>query len=167
MKFLINAIENSLRSKNYYGALFLTLMAPDICGYAQDPKIDSSKRYVDWFNTYLSKKYQHRIGANHKEHIFLSGEDCYALRCSLLHEGRSGVSHQRIRQALDDFTFVVSVKNYMHCNYSSKSGHNALQLDVETFCKDMLDGVRKWHQDVRTNSGVAQRLSEMITIQVV
>lgn len=46
------------------------------------------KRYADWFDKYVGHRYKSKIGAHQEEHTFLTGNDCYALRCSYLHEGK-------------------------------------------------------------------------------
>jgi hypothetical protein len=49
MENIIKAIKSSLESKNYYGALFVALSAPDICGYLESPADKSQVRYEKWF----------------------------------------------------------------------------------------------------------------------
>ena len=53
----------------------LSLAMPDICSALEDKngKTDRHK-YKKWFNDYVSK-----------QNSTLSGEDCYQLRCSLVH----------------------------------------------------------------------------------
>ena len=48
---ILNDIENSISSQNYYAALALALTIPDICGKAEYPCCKSSKfRYVAWYD---------------------------------------------------------------------------------------------------------------------
>jgi len=54
------------------------LCLPDICGYVSDPKSSSVRdRYANWFEQYMHEKY----------HGYMSGEEAYALRCIVLHNG--------------------------------------------------------------------------------
>ncbi len=77
MERIIKSIEKSVENKNWYSALVLALTLPDICGKFEDKGKSSSKRYSEWFDKYLGEEYDG----------YLSGNDCYALRCSFLHEG--------------------------------------------------------------------------------
>ena len=147
MQHLIDSARKALRDDNFYAALFMALALPDICGKIQYPNERSSEtRYANWFKKYVSQKYRHRVGRSTNEEVFLSGSDCYALRCSLLHEGVDVISHQRCRLVLDSFLFLQKSGN--HCNYLQVNGHKFLQLSVEIFCEDVYSSVETWLKDV-------------------
>ncbi len=80
---------------NYYAALATTLNFPDICGWIVDPTVVSKARYIAWFDRYVAHHYVHCIGPDHERTVFLSGTDCYALRCAFLHEGREEITEQQ------------------------------------------------------------------------
>lgn len=155
MENILKSIENSLQSKNWYSALVLTLILPDICSKMEGTNKSSSKRYPEWFNTYLGKKYRG----------FLSGDDCYALRCAFFHEGSSNIEKQRARDVLDHFVFIADGP---HCNRISKctfgnpkyDGKDILQLSVNHFCQDMTGAAKQWLDD----TSVTKNLSEMLEI---
>jgi hypothetical protein len=135
------AIEQSLQNENWYAALSLALALPDICANVYSPNEGSQKRYVKWYNQFMLSKYTRNIGANKEEHIFLKGEDCYALRCALLHEGTDDITEQRAQEAIESFNFVVPPQGWtVHMNQSG----NALQLQVDVFCKDICASVEEW-----------------------
>lgn len=92
----LDSIIKSLESKNWYAALFIALAIPDICGALEHPDKNSPARYVNWYNKYMLPKYSSTIGPLHEPHVFLSGDDCYALRCSLVHEGTGDIEKQKI-----------------------------------------------------------------------
>jgi hypothetical protein len=119
------------------------------------------KRYADWFDKYVGHRYKSKIGAHQEEHTFLTGNDCYALRCSYLHEGKSNIIDQRAREVLEDFEFIVPPKgSVLHCNQSN----NNLQLQVDLFCTDILEGVRHWIEDIRTNPVKQSALNNLLKI---
>ena len=164
MQNLLLSITKALENENWYAALFLALTLPDICGKIQYPKVKSSEtRYVQWFNKYLSNKYTHEIGADRKKHVFLSGEDCYALRCSLLHEGVDVISHQRCRKVLDSFVFLAKGPR-SHCNYFNVGGHTFLQLRIDNFCEDVCAAVETWLSDVANDDTISKKLSDTVII---
>lgn len=96
MEKILQSIEYALQNENWYAAITVALIIPDICGKFEDSKKSSSKRYPEWFEKHLSQKYKG----------YLSGNDCYALRCSFLHEGSDEITHQRVREVLDYFVFT-------------------------------------------------------------
>jgi len=144
-----------LLNKNWYSALVLSLILPDVCSKLEGNNKKSSERYPEWFNTYFNKKYNG----------FLFGKDCYALRCSFFHEGSSNIENQHAKDVLDRFVFVA---NGPHCNRFSNchfgnpkyDGKNCLQLSVNNFCQDMVEATNQWLSD----STVNKSLSEMLEI---
>ncbi|MCK4368107.1 MAG: hypothetical protein KAV68_00325 [Dehalococcoidales bacterium] len=161
MKNLLSAVKEALEQGNWYAALFMALALPDICGNIQYPQLKSEQRYVQWFNKYPGCKYIHEVGADGQKHVFLSGEDCYALRCSLLHEGSDVISHQRCRKVLDSFLFLTKGS---HCNYCDVNGRTFLQLNVGEFYKDICNAVENWLDDIASDNSIQKELSNMITI---
>ena len=162
MNGFITSIKKALSNENWYVALFACLTMPDICGRIEFPSLSlSSERYILWFNKYLLKKYTSKVGAEQKEHVFLSGEDCYALRCSFLHEGSTNITRQRIQKALDDFHFnIPSKKKLVHCNQVNST----LQLQVDIFCNDVIDAIKKWLDDINDDEGKKRQLDELLEI---
>jgi hypothetical protein len=147
MNDLIASLEKSLETKNWYAALMIALTLPDIAGKVDSPNGSSSGRYASWFDQYASDRYVTIIGATLEGYPpmtkqFLNGADCYALRCSFLHEGGSTISHQRAQEVLDGFVFGFRTEpGESHCNLSK---NNKLQLEVAIFCTDIVNGVKKW-----------------------
>ncbi|WP_199615052.1 hypothetical protein [Paenibacillus alkalitolerans] len=160
MNNYLNAIDIALTTENWYAALALALTLPDICGKLESPTQGSQQRYAVWFDNYVSPKYTHRVGVNYGEVVFLNGNDCYALRCSFLHEGNNSILHQRARNVLDDFRFVVT-GGAIHCSKSN----NTLLIDVATFCSDIRDSISVWLIDVRENQDVQNRANSLLEIQ--
>jgi hypothetical protein len=155
------AIRQSLENKNWYAALYLSLTLPDICARLEaDNGKTSGPKFVAWFDQYLADKYRHRIGGSPVPHVFLSGNDCYALRCSMLHEGGADITTQRCREVLERFHFTVVGA---HCNQFN----SILQLDVPTFCKDVCSAAERWYSDFKQNHTDKQvRLAELVTVHV-
>ncbi len=161
MQDLVNAVKASLKDKNWYGALFIALALPDICG-KMDGKISGSQaRYVVWFDKYLKKEYTRQVDPDYREIVFLSGEDCYALRCAMLHEGSDEVSGQRCRDVLNKIKFTTDMS---HLNRIDAGDHCTLQLQVFEFCEEILNGVAQWLIDVLPDQGVQEKMLQMVKI---
>lgn len=154
-----NAIEMAIDSKNWYAALYLALALPDICARLEsvDGKTNGS-RYAAWFDKYMGHRYAHVLGGGYERHVFLSGGDCYALRCAALHEGAGDISSQRAKDALERFHFTVVSA---HCNQIG----TVLQVDIPTFCQDICEEVGRWASEFkRDHPDKLHRLSELLTI---
>jgi hypothetical protein len=161
MNDFIEAIKKSIKDKNWYGALFMALTLPDICGKVEHPNLSSPKRYKDWFDKYMSTKYEHN-GTT-----FLSGNDCYALRCAVLHEGSDDITKQRAQKILERFIFMTGGPHctYMQNNYvNGQRMKTSLQLRVDIFCGDICDSAEKWLKDISRNNIVVSRVQDTIKI---
>jgi len=156
MENLLDSIRKALTQNNLYIALFASLTLPDICGKIEFPNKVSSIRYIEWFEKYLPKYNR-----------FLSGSDCYALRCSLLHEGSDNISDQQIQQVLEHFIFLSSGG---HCNVvlnsyvGTQNKESFLQLNTLKFCEDICSAVDIWKRDVSTSIEIKNRLNKIIKI---
>jgi len=143
MQRFIDAVTNGIQQKNWYGALGMALTLPDICGRLENPNMASEKRFVAWWDKYLLATYTKNIGPKRIAHVFLSGADAYALRCSYLHEGSGETLNQRARDALERFHFVTPRGNWIiHRNQSGKkvSSYKLIYF-AERFAMVSLDGL--------------------------
>lgn len=131
MRDLITQIRESLQNPRlYYISLFTSLALPDICGAIGSTNGEASgQKYIDWYNEYVA----------HTCH-FLTGEDCYHFRCSLLHQGSTQHSTSSYKRII--FLEPAATNNVFHCNILN----DALNLDVRIFCTDMVNGVENWLQ---------------------
>lgn len=161
VKQFIDAVMQSVKDENWYAALGLALLMPDICGKLEDPAAKSQKRYVDWYNHWMLPKYSVVFGDGTSE-VFLTGRDCYALRCAFSHEGRDEISDQNAREVLTRFIFRRPHPHHKwHCNRFN----DTLQLQVDIFAKDICDSTKAWLQQASQQGEVAQRIAELIEIR--
>ncbi len=130
MRDLLGQIQTGLNANLYYLSFFTSLAIPDICGALESENGEASKdKYIDWFDNYIASKYNN----------FLSGKDCYYLRCSLLHQGSSQHKNSNYSRIL----FVEPSKA------TTKIFHNnilkdALNIDIRIFCNDIIEGAYTW-----------------------
>ena len=154
MDKIIASIRKALSDKNHHAALFVALTLPDICA-ALEHGSATGARYAAWFETNLP---------DYKG--FLSGRDCYALRCSLLHQGKDDISEQRIREVLEHYVFLESGA---HCNLFADISINGedlsfLQLNAAAFCEDLCRAAETWISSVSSNTDIRNRLKSTIKI---
>jgi len=164
MEPFIAAVDLALQSRNWYAALTSALILPDVAGWVDDPSQSSAHRYQRWFDNFVGPAYT-SIRQNGELTVFLSGGDCYALRCSVLHEGRDETEHQRARDVLTRFQFVAPRgRNWIvHCNMVDSK----LQLQLDIFCRDVCSGACTWLSQIPRNDFPRQRrLAELLRIQI-
>lgn len=163
MKRFTNSVRRSIEQRNWYGALTTALILPDICGRLSNPKQASGARYALWFDQWMTHNYLRHLGPEQTRHTFLSGSDCYALRCSLLHQGEvdiTGQKAQAIRNALDNFLFISPEVGPFHCLQIN----NMLQLRVDVFSLEMADAVDAWEDSVKEDQDIQQRSENLLVI---
>jgi hypothetical protein len=132
---IIESVEQSLKSKNFYSALLVSISLPAICAAIEHGE-SHNKEYATWFDTNLP---------NYKG--YLTGNDCYALRCALLHEGSDSTSRQRAREVIESYKFIISGNHklkFTECVFDGKILPNSLVLNVEIFCNDICQAARIW-----------------------
>lgn len=145
MERLIDSIYENLKNENWIGALFIALALPDICGKVDYPGIKSSKeRYKNWFDDNLQHKYIIEVGANHKRHIFLTGNDLYAFRCAMLHEGSENIENQKAREVLQAFILLPQGSHLNYFSNNNNSGKTYLQISIRDLCLEICESVKKW-----------------------
>lgn len=161
MDHLLNAIETAVLQENWYAALATALALPDICGWAEDPKVSSKARYVAWFDRFLRPLYTSRVGHDQREVNFLTGNDCYALRCAVLHEGRDDITEQKAQEVIERFEFTIAPPGLVvHRNLIGTQ----LQLQVDQFCIEIVGAVRVWRGTVQGSADVVARLETLLKI---
>lgn len=137
----INSIRQAITEKNGYCALALALALPDICGSIENPSEQSSKkRFVDWYDQYIAPKF-FEVFSEGVGDLLLSGADCYALRCSFLHNGSEDITSQRAKDVLDKFYFVQPLENW---SFNTHTRGRILIVQIDRFCHLVCDSVDSW-----------------------
>jgi len=138
MDHLFREIEKSLSDGNFYAALFMILTVPDICLSVKMGK-HYGEDYEKWFNENMPFNYNK----------FMSGKDCYAFRCAVLHEGTDSVLKQSKKDIIDKFE-ILSKKESSHLTYMEGNSYNGviqptkLVLNLHTFCNDLINSAGKF-----------------------
>jgi len=94
----------------------------------------------------------------------LTAQDCYQLRCSLIHSGSSDIAEKKIVDVATIQFFDNSMR--AHLNYAGGNRlngvlqPNVLQLNAEQFCNHMYDAVDKWDTEVASDSAIQREKSD-------
>jgi hypothetical protein len=161
MKHFVETVRNAVEQENWYAALAVALTLPDICGKLETPQEPSSQRYIGWYRFNLEPGYTRKLG-DAKDHVFLSGEDCYVLRCAFLHAGDMDIRAENVSQALARFQFVVPPD---HESWHMNQYGLVLQLQVDLFCEEMCQAVEAWLLRVFGDAAIQARINSLPTIK--
>lgn len=158
-----DSISKSLQDKNYFAALIMALTLPDICCSLEDQnRRTKGHKYASWFEKYIGHQYKSKFGRQSIETVFLSGEECYALRCAYLHKGFNQIEGEQI---VKDYIGVSSRIEFMAEMSSDKLKISGiLMLSLENFCQYIIDGIIEWLDDNKTNSIINERIKEIPVI---
>jgi hypothetical protein len=174
MTHLIDSINQSISQKNWYSAIAVSLMLPDICSTITYGEKSNGKKYAEWFDKFVGEHYKTNFNEYHIEMTRkyggnvdgmlkgtnFSGNDCYALRCAYLHEGLGEILNQRAREILDEVKFLEP--NYQF-NMHGSVVNNKLVLHVDEFCNHIVAGVMNWQQNLDKDQ--AERLKSFLQIR--
>lgn len=141
----LDEIDQAVDAGLSFAAILAALTIPDICGaLCHTGGRASEKRYVDWYN-------------DNARHIcrFFTGQDCYRLRCGIVHQGRA--LHPRL--PFDRVAFTSVGGN--HCNLIVVGKSRYLNLGVDQFCKGLTTSARTWI-DAHQNEDIVKRNLELM-----
>jgi hypothetical protein len=145
METILAEIQRALNAKLYYLAVALSLTLPDICAALEAANGDTSgSKYKNWYNRYLASTYRN-----------ITAEDCWSLRCGVLHQGRFG--HGRMQYARVIFT-IPGHGPRLHNNIMN----DALNLDAVQFCQDVTNAVRTWYCEKSKDTNVVANLPNLM-----
>lgn len=147
MRDVLTQIGDGLRANLYYLSLFTALAIPDICGAIDsEDGLATKEGFIQWFDKYVGSRYAG----------FLTGEDCYYFRCSILHQGSTQHSRSGYLRIL--FVEPSATSNVFHCNVMN----DALNIDVRVFCMDIIQGALAWLHEVEDNSRFARNYAKFV-----
>jgi hypothetical protein len=165
----INDIKLALNSNSYLSALALSLTLPDICGKIEYPhykyengRRNVGKQYATWFDDWVNHYYADPSGwtndySKAKNPIF-TGEMCYSLRCSFLHDGNSDINYWGDKED-KDFNYIyefrlavggadqngVSWENKTN-NYSKVTKTKIVTVNIDSLCKYICQSAEKYYR---------------------
>lgn len=161
MDRFVSAIRDSVRNKNWFAALFMSLAMPDICAQTEydEAKYNIGKYYQGWYERYLNESYVFDDGAGGEVGFF--AKDCWLFRCSCLHAGLPPESKRRI----SEFAFrppaevpgiEIKVALFQH--------QDKLTIQIDLFAENICKAVEKWYSDMKSNPEVMSKINNLIYI---
>ena len=130
----LDQVRRVARTSLYYLTLSSTLVIPDMCsGLESADGKTTGKLYKTWFDQHVAHKYT----AGPSRQPSFSGDDCYGLRCAMLHQGRLE-PHQGI------YSRILFVEPHLGVTLHNNVVNDALNLDVTQFADDMIESAEAW-----------------------
>ena len=150
----IESINMSLKQDNYFSAIIVSLILPDICSKIEYNDIQrTTKRYKKWISEYMQPTLDSKV-SNIK---YLTPENIYELRCSMVHEGTSNPSNQKgFKKDIDTSTELDELIPYVNSVgweaiafansqiHGSNKYKNSLFVDIDYFCNQIIKSVEYW-----------------------
>jgi hypothetical protein len=156
-------IMTALSSSLPYLAAAATLSIPDICSSLEwDPDPNKIKeqrraqqdRYKKWFDDYLARNYNH-----------LTADDCYRLRCGLLHNGKLGRpkdSYDRVAFSMGNSPIEMLYDNNI---VNGVNTGKLLVLGLDHFCKTTICAARTWYESKNDDHFVKMNAITLIKLR--
>ena len=122
-----------------------TLTLPDICGTLESQNGEATKsKYFSWYNTYF------------KGNVWLSDKDCYFFRCVNVHQAKTVHKNSKYSRILfiEPQTVPITMHNCIM--------NDALCIDVNIFCRDMISSVRSWLNSVKGTEPFESNYKDLI-----
>jgi hypothetical protein len=166
----IKDIKLALNNNSYLSALALSLTLPDICGKIEYPyfKYDNGRRnvgkqYAAWFDNWVNQYYADSTGWTNdylkaKNPIF-TGEMCYSLRCSFLHDGNSDINDWGNKEDKDfhylyEFRLAVGGADQTGLTWENTTNNNSkitktkkVRVNIDKLCEYICQSAEKYYRE--------------------
>lgn len=150
---ILNDISLARNNGAYISALSLALTLPNILSNIEFNKKTTRAEYVNWFNRWVYKYYEQPESDNEFINRGIAatkfdGENCYALRCSLLHSGNTDLKDNKGK--IDIFVLCTSdmsphIGDAYVCDVSTNSASNVyVSLNVVGLIDALLAGAKEY-----------------------
>ena len=145
----IDTMNRALENQEYFVALTMALIIPDLCSQIQYPNEEYvSKRYKQWYKEWLGPTKDELEFID--DSPYLSADLVYELRNAVVHSASSDIKYNHVHQTqnqLTKFSILIEKKNDcdIYANHSSITRNNVgteereYTLNLRGFCKKMTD----------------------------
>lgn len=153
---LIKEIKIALDYNLFHVALGMALTLPDICGNIEFKETKVKKRYIDWCNSYLYNQ-----GFINNDKKVISGEDCYLLRCAVLHSNNLKLKENR--------TFLLRISSTkdkgIYTESQLKESSKYIELDIRHLCHILCNAAEEYYQQHTEKKDFEEHNYKILDIQ--
>lgn len=170
----IKDIKLALNNKSYLSALALSLTLPDICGEIEYPHFKNKKgkriigkQYAAWFDDWVNHYYADNTGwiedGSKAKNPYFTGEMCYSLRCSFLHDGNSYIKNWGDKEDADfrysyEFELAVSGADLNGSSWGSQTNNNSkilktkiVRVNIDKLCEYICLSAKRYYREKDPN----------------
>ena len=146
MDFFAKEMERVLDAGFHYFAIIVALTIPDICAALEsEDGTTKGAKYRDWCEEWFLKSYPS-----------VTSHDLYYMRCGVMHQGNLG--HPKMQYGRIIFTLPNAQGSKFHNNII----RDALNMDAETFCRDMVQSMSVWYASKKDTKQVVSNLPRLL-----
>jgi len=174
---LISEVRCCLENKLYLTALALALIIPDVCGAKENSgkRVKSYDRYVTWFEKWVAPEYMKLVEVSEEDGVcfekespfFFTGDACYALRCTFLHEGSSDVKRKTSDEGDPEVVdyrirLVLGGSDGYGCSEHQYGGLTVsktynVTINVADLCENICCGAEKFYETRKKEDFIVQQ----------
>lgn len=163
----INDINVALSNKSYLSALALSLTLPDICGEIAYPhfkhkngKRNVGKQYATWFDNWANQYFADNTGwtkdYTKAKNPYFTGEMCYSLRCSFLHDGNSDIKNWGNKEDEDfyysyEFELAIGGADSFGLSWTNPSSKimktKTVRVNIDKLCESICLAAENYYRE--------------------
>jgi hypothetical protein len=141
---ILKAVSSGLHSV----PIFMSAAIPDICAALEsEDGRTTKKRYQAWFDKWASGRMS-----------LMTSEDCYLLRCGLIHQGKLGGLKGEISQ------IVFLLPNPAFASFANNRFNDVYMYDIASFCSDMITSSNEWWQASKDDPLIVENAQYILKI---
>jgi hypothetical protein len=148
LEMMLIEIERCMDAKLYLAALMMTAALPDICGAMESEDCRAKQsRYESWFNDNIGSAFNH-FGA----------QQCYSLRCGLLHQGRS-----EFRTKSQNGRFAFLLPGGIEIGMGKAKQNDNTFMMIKDFVSIFVSKTRQWESKNKQNPIVTKNIQSLVS----
>ena len=145
MRELFSEIRQALDADLYFVALQAALTIPDHMAALDSPDLRTSgARYMKWF----------RDNVEADTYGFITAEECWHFRCTMLHEASTAQRKGRYRRIVFLEPSNVTIDQV--------AVHDVLIIDVPGFCEKVIGAAEAWLASEQSGTVVSENLGRVV-----
>lgn len=148
LKVVQDEIAKSVEAGLYSLPIFMAAAIPDMCAAleSEDGRTSSSK-YRAWFDKWAFSRMS-----------LITAEDCYKLRCGLIHQGKLGGMTGGIKQII----FLLPSK--MFARFANNRFNDTYAYSIDSFCDDMMASSNDWWREMANDTQVKENAKHVLKL---
>ena len=132
-KMYFEEMDRCVRQGCYWALLHLSIVLPDICAALESEDGEGKpNKFKNWCKRYLADK-------------FMSPSDWYALRCALLHHGRTTSEEGRYRS----FSLSSPLAGGVRLHKVAVPSEENITLDMGKVADEIRESIEHWLRDLQ------------------